>query len=1558
MKDSFINSEIYYQKNDINYSHNIEQFSNKNYIVPLSYNNIDTTNLNVVLIHDQVYDYNKFFQFVNLESYPIVYNCNSSLIDLHNLLKEKFLNINRVSFIFHDAGINKLKDFINNEPLFTYDDLTDNVDKYSNNLQFIIDLVKEFNIKNLDYLACNTLQYDNWNKYYDIIRKKTNVIIGASNNLTGNIKYGDWVLENTNEDVRNIYFTENIIEYQYTLATTTLSQNGGTYYFRQVTSTSLIEYSSDNINWTQISNANWPLQITNSSPSSNNILTVLFNTDITLSSSIGTNGYFIIGSQYITINGNNKIVTINGITEYPGLIQNGTGSNNGYTNIIIQDLGVTSNNSRLRSNEGGWIGQSFFAYGINSGIISVTNCYSTGSILDEQGGIFGINTGQSSSGGTIIVSNCYSTGIIRGGGGGIFGSSAGFISLVTITVTNCYSTGSIQTGGGIFAVGAGYLLSGTITATNCYSTGTIGTYGGGIFGSSAGSNSYPSGTITATNCYSTGNIQSQAGGIFGSSAGSNSSGTITATNCYTIGIITTAGNGIYGSSKSSNCSNTYCIYVGGCTTDLTSSYTTQTANTWIDNNATITIQNNGTIPNNPSKWIDYSSTTNVPWLLSSFNAIIYIPNTQELAAGTSGTSLAGLFSPGYTYIIYNPVTSITIDGTTGVLTFPSTLSSGTYTINVLVGKINNNVYSAYNTNIYILTVTGTISITQNYIDNASFPIHIPSNTIVNFLENVTMEGGANKYFIIDGNNVTINGNNKIVTINGITEYPGLFQNGTDQNNGYTNIIINDLGIVSNNSTLPNEGGWIGQSYFAYGISSGTISVTNCYSTGTIGNGGGGIFGGYTRQSSTGGTITVTNCYSTGTFIQDGGGIFGRNVGESSSGGSIIVTNCYSTGTIGTYGGGIIGLYAVNSTSGTIIVTNCYSTGNIGTYGGGIFGSNTGNSSPLATITVSNCYTIGATITTGNGIYGSSKSPNCTNTFCISVNDIIQPANIWIDDNANKTIKNNDTTPSKWIDYSSATNVPWLLSSFNTPFYTSNPQNLTYGTSGTSSSGLFSPGYTYIIYNQVTSITIDGTTGVLTFPSTLSPDTYTINVLVGKINDNVYSSYNTNIYILNVTIETINITQNYIDTSQFPIHIPSNTIVNFLENVTIEGGANKYFIIDGNNIKINGNNKVVTINGITDYPGLFQNGTDQNNGYTNIIINDLGIVSNNSTLASGGGWIGQSYFAYGISSGTISVTNCYSTGTISINAGGIFGRNVGESSIDGTITVTNCYSTGSINGGGIFGSYAGESSLGLTIISSNCYSIGSIGSEAGGIFGSYAGELSSGGNIISYNCYSIGTIGSDAGGIFGKFTELLSGTVAEESTVKDSEPSNFNETIKDYAPSNLEESYIKDYEPSTLAGSYVRRLSSVGTITSSYCYNTGTIGTDAGGIFGSNTGKSAKRETITSENCYTIGNIGTNAGGIYGRYTGNESSETTLIITATNCYTIGAIGTTGNGIYGSNKSSNYGTSEYCIFVGGSTDDLTPTIPQTANTWIDDNANITIENSGTIPDNPSRWIDYTK
>ena len=192
-------------------------------ITPLGYNDsVDTTTIeNVLLMHSDTEELNTY---TNSNTFGIVYNTGSSRDELLSLLRSKFSNSNikRIGIAFH--YIDSEVFFLDNEKLFTMDDLDATTTTYSNNLQFMLDIINELNITHLDYLACNTLENENYKKYYDILTNKTNVIVGASEDKTGNIKYGgDWVLENTQDDIQNVYFTNEIVNYANVLAVTTYS---------------------------------------------------------------------------------------------------------------------------------------------------------------------------------------------------------------------------------------------------------------------------------------------------------------------------------------------------------------------------------------------------------------------------------------------------------------------------------------------------------------------------------------------------------------------------------------------------------------------------------------------------------------------------------------------------------------------------------------------------------------------------------------------------------------------------------------------------------------------------------------------------------------------------------------------------------------------------------------------------------------------------------------------------------------------------------------------------------------------------------------------------------------------------------------------------------------------------------------------------------------------------------------------------------------------------------------------------------------------------------------
>jgi DNA-binding beta-propeller fold protein YncE len=186
---------------------------NKTISRPLIYPTISGqgTYTNVLLIDNQVTDYQQMVDSVNASTFPIVYSVYSQKTELLELLQTHFTTIERLGLCF---TFGKTKKFFDNQPLFSKNE----TQPYSENVQFILNLITQFQIKNIDYLACNTLTYSNWEAYYAILLQNTNVIIGASNNQTGNIQYGgDWVLESTSQDVELIYFSTTIKYYQYLL---------------------------------------------------------------------------------------------------------------------------------------------------------------------------------------------------------------------------------------------------------------------------------------------------------------------------------------------------------------------------------------------------------------------------------------------------------------------------------------------------------------------------------------------------------------------------------------------------------------------------------------------------------------------------------------------------------------------------------------------------------------------------------------------------------------------------------------------------------------------------------------------------------------------------------------------------------------------------------------------------------------------------------------------------------------------------------------------------------------------------------------------------------------------------------------------------------------------------------------------------------------------------------------------------------------------------------------------------------------------------------------------
>ena len=643
-------------------------------IIPLKYTLLfDYSNIkNLLLIDNKVTNYDVFVNNTNSDTISIVYDHSSQSTELIEFLNNKFKTIDRLCFIFDEVCAKKNKNFINNEPFFMNSDLSEiNFNKLTTNFKLVINLCNRFNIINVDFLACNSLNYQEWTKYYDQLNIFTRTIkssfgstIGASNNKTGNTQCGgDWVLESTGQDIKFIYFVDSICNYENVLGGSyTIGEPGDTINIRQ--NNNDIQYQINNDAWSTLDFLNNDYTI--GQGASGAIIYVNFITDITV---LTVNVYFICGISNINFDGQGYTMSFtNNVSSYPGLIQNGVGENNTaigvYSNITVKNIIMNCTNSQippLLKSGGGWICQQYF--GLDSidsstfkatctvtncssdGLISfggggiiggnaaaqVIDCNNSGEIGNNAGGIFGSGANLNSAG-ICMATNCYSTGNLNSSSGGIFGSHTNnnltMNSLGLCVATNCYSTGSFLSGqiqtGGIFGSYAGLSYSAPCTATNCYSTGDIGFKGGGIFADGA-TNS------TATNCYSTGQINSvddvddtRTGGIFGINAS-----TCTATHCYTSGFGSLI-NGIFGwHTAPIDPDNPTNEHDGGYEKNGTNNYSETNHNTsgWNDFNANFSLNNNYGLNMTDGQnqiWIDPSIiSATIPFLLASFNKNLY-----------------------------------------------------------------------------------------------------------------------------------------------------------------------------------------------------------------------------------------------------------------------------------------------------------------------------------------------------------------------------------------------------------------------------------------------------------------------------------------------------------------------------------------------------------------------------------------------------------------------------------------------------------------------------------------------------------------------------------------------------------------------------------------------------------------------------------------------------------------------------------------------------------------------------------------------------------------------
>jgi hypothetical protein len=473
----------------------------------------------------------------------------------------------------------------------------------------------------------------------------------------------------------------------------------------------------------------------------------------------------------------------------------------------------------------------------------------------------------------IIINNCYviSNISVTNGSGGIIGASS-----QNVTINSCICNGDV----GISSIGAsagGFVGINSSNININYSTKTNGT------------------------------IYRACGGFFGTGCSN-----CTVSSCYTTGRLATNNNNYQSSyfyaSNTTNCSllNSFIRDNNGLTGLTLSSQ----ALAFADTNTNCTV--NGIYYVNSSNGAAFGVGDTANGIICSTSSVnpSYNKSTTKVGYYTSWSN-----------IVANTVLSGNLPNVDNnyVGTIWTGISTSTTTPYILTNTIINFCYASIN------GVNQTIT---------SWPYTIPANTTITFITAFYFLS-TSQYFIIGGNNITIDANNIPCYVYNCTNYNGLIQNGTSTTNGYSNITIQNFNIQTSGSTINSNGSWLCQTYF--GRNASNITVKYCYNaTGDsiTATNSSSLFGSYCSN------MNVYYCYNTGSItvssvnLSNTGGLFGPYCSN------INAYYCYNTGKIGNggsqqYMGGLFGSYCNN-----INAYYCYNTGTMSSssYISGMFGS--------------------------------------------------------------------------------------------------------------------------------------------------------------------------------------------------------------------------------------------------------------------------------------------------------------------------------------------------------------------------------------------------------------------------------------------------------------------------------------------------------------------------------------------------------------------------------------------------------------------------------------------
>ena len=389
-------------------------------------------------------------------------------------------------------------DILRSLPFMIDDEGTKGVYKwYSNNFVTYLKKLKANGINEIDLITCD-LNNITFIKETSEVSLATGINIEYSLNQTGNGQNADWIMESNNENLINVFFTNNILTWNHVLNTTIFNTSGSILALFNTMTANSLTYSSGKYT---------------------------LNSDVTMTAYLGYSSYHIQLNNKEVFDGNGHSITLNFGYGSTGFFY----INSSSMKTQIENLTMNNTNYGIANNDvgGGGIVQSFSSY------FTVKNCINN-SPAESSAYLGGICGGFCRN---FVIEKCTNNGDFSNclyGCGGICGSRC--FNFKIKCCKNYGNFGTIETNydncGGICGSHCG---NGTVEYchnhgnlyghnTLHYNDGTRGNGGivGGFFGESDFSQSYnlsPNPKSYIIKCKNYGLIYGGGGGICGASLG-------------------------------------------------------------------------------------------------------------------------------------------------------------------------------------------------------------------------------------------------------------------------------------------------------------------------------------------------------------------------------------------------------------------------------------------------------------------------------------------------------------------------------------------------------------------------------------------------------------------------------------------------------------------------------------------------------------------------------------------------------------------------------------------------------------------------------------------------------------------------------------------------------------------------------------------------------------------------------------------------------------------------------------------------------------------------------